>query len=232
MKWILYALVLLVSIGSKGHAQDKLEVGIFSFPPYFTIEDNGEMGGLWKDMIDRQLNTMGITPVYRQYPPPRLAQNMIFGKTDLTVSAHHIAVDKHVYYSKHPVSRITLNVYRKKDRAPIKALSDLVGKSIILIRGYAYNGRIRFLSDPVNRITVIKAASHNEAVRQLAMGKVDYLLDYQKPVENALARNNIAPDSFTADTLSTYNTYFVVSKHTKNAKQLIKALNSGLNTGY
>lgn len=232
MKWILCALVLVLSIGSKGHAQDKLEVGIFSFPPYFTVEENGEMGGLWKDMIDRQLKVMGITPVYRPYPPPRLAQNMIFGKTDLTVSAHHIAVDKHVYYSKRPVSRITLNVYRKKDRPQIQALADLAGQSVILIRGYAYDGRIRFLSDPNNRITIVKAASHREAVRQLMMGKVDYLLDYQKPVKNALKRNNIAPDSFTADTLSTYNTYFVVSKHTEDAKQLIKTLNAGLTAGY
>lgn len=227
MKWIFFALVLVLSIGSTGHAQEKLEVGVYSFPPYFTIDDNGNVGGVWKKTLDQKLSALGITPVYRRYPPPRLAQNIIFGKTDLTVSAHHIMVDKHVYYSERPVSQITLNVYRKKDCPPIQTLKDLAGKSLLLIRGYAYDGRIRFLSDPVNQVSIVKAASHNEAVRQLTMGKVDYLLDYQKPVENALKRNNIAPDTFAADTLSTYNTYFVVSKQTKNAKQLIKALNTG-----
>jgi len=231
MKWLLFALVLLWSITSKGHAQEKLEVGVYSFPPYFTIDDNGDLGGVWKKTLDQKLSALGITPVYRQYPPPRLAQNIIFGKTDLTISAHHIMVDPHVFYSERPVSQITLNVYRKKDRPQIQSLKDLAGRSVILIRGYAYDGRIRFLSDPLNCITLIKAANHSEAVRQLTMGKVDYLLDYQKPVENALKRNNIAPDSFTADTLSTYNTYFVVSKQTKNAKRLIQDLNTALNTG-
>lgn len=207
---------------------DDLQVGLYPFAPYFIISENGEMSGPWKDILDQKLKSQGYTPVYSHYPPPRLAKNIIQGKTNVTISAHHVAVDNHVFYSERPVDKIILNAYHKPDRPTVKTIADLKGKSVIVIRGYAYNGRIKALRDPANDITLIDAVSHVEAIKRLQNGKADYLLDYKKPVESAFKETGIEPHQFVINELSNYPVYFVVSHKTKNAKEIIEKLNASL----
>jgi polar amino acid transport system substrate-binding protein len=207
---------------------DELRVGIYPFPPYFSVSENGRLGGIWKVELDRKLKTLGHTAVYAHYPPPRLARNIIQGKTDVTISAHHIAVDDHVHYSDRPIAEITLNAYHKPDRPTVKSVADMKGKSVIVIRGYAYNGRIKYLRDPKNNITVIDAVSHIEAIRRLQNGKADYLLDYRLPVEAALKAAHVPEHEISINEISRYSVYFVVSKKTKDAARLANQLNATL----
>ncbi|WP_419798382.1 MAG: substrate-binding periplasmic protein [Terasakiella sp.] len=228
MKRVLIILVLLLAWHTPAQSKQVLSVGIYSFEPYFTIAKDGTLGGIWKDLLDQRFKELGLTPVYKALPPLRLAQNIILGRTDMTISAHHININDHVFYSNHPVGHITLNAYHKKDRPHISDLSDLRGKSVLIIRGYAYDGRIRFLKDPANKITVLETAKHQDAIRQLQNGNVDYLLDYERPTKNAIEKNQMSPDDFHIDLISQYSAYFVISKRSKNARAIMDSLDQNI----
>lgn len=217
----------LIAFSSASLAKE-LKVGIYPFAPYFTVADDGRMGGKWKETLERKLKVLGYQAHYSHFPPPRLAKNIIQGKTDLTISAHHVAVDGHVHYSKLPVDEIILNAYHKRDRPDIKSIAELKGKNVIIIRGYAYNGRIKKLRDPANGINLIEAVSHIQAVKRLQNGNADYLLDYHFPVEDAMKATFIDPKQFNANEISRYSVYFVVSKKTEGAEKLIGELNGTL----
>lgn len=228
MKRVLIILVLLLAWHTPAQSKQVLTVGVYSFEPYFTIAEDGTLGGIWKDLLDQELGKLDLQPVYKALPPPRLAKNIILGRTDMTISAHHINVSDHVFYSNQPVSHITLNAYHKKDRPHISDLSELRGKSVLIIRGYAYDGRIQFLKDPANKITVLETAEHQDAIRQLQNGNVDYLLDYERPIQNAIKRNQMAPNDFHIDLISKYSAYFVISKRSKNARTIMDSLDQKL----
>ncbi|GGF59450.1 hypothetical protein GCM10011332_11350 [Terasakiella brassicae] len=228
MQRVFLLLVFLLVWHTPAQSKQVLTVGVYSFDPYFTIAEDGTLSGIWKDLLDQHLKTLDLQPVYKALPPPRLAKNIILGRTDMTISAHHIDVSDHVFYSNQPVSHITLNAYHKKDRPHISGLSGLRGKSVLIIRGYAYDGRIQFLKDPANKITVLETAEHQDAIRQLQNGNVDYLLDYARPIQNAMKKNQMAPDDFLVDLISQYSAYLVISKRSKNARTIMDSLDQRL----
>ncbi len=228
MQRILIILVLLLAWHTPAQSKQVLKVGIYSFEPYFTIARDGTLGGIWKDLLDQHLKKLDLQPVYKALPPPRLAKNIILGRTDMTISAHHISVSDHVFYSNQPVSHITLNAYHKKDRPHISDLSELRGKSVLIIRGYAYDGRIEFLKDPMNNITIVETAEHEDAIRQLQNGNVDYLLDYARPIQSAMKKNQMSADNFHKDLISQYSAYLVISKRSKNARAIMDSLDQRL----
>ena len=157
-----------------------------------------------------------------------MARNIIQGRTNVTIAAHHVAVDDHVYYSDKPVDEIVLNAYYRKGGKTATGVKDFSGKSVIIIRGYAYNGRIKALREPINNITLIEATSHEDAVRRLEKGHADYLLDYKHPVSSAFQSTGINANSFAVNEISRYAVYYVVSKKTPNAKALAEKLSAGL----
>jgi len=228
MKRVLIILVLLLIWHTPAQSKQTLTVGVYSFEPYFNIAEDGTLGGIWKDLLDQHLGNLSLQPVYKALPPLRLAKNIILGRTDMTISAHHINVSDHVFYGKKPVSHITLNAYHKKDRPHIFDLPGLRGKSVLLIRGYAYDGRIQFLKDPVNKITIVETAEHQDAIRQLQNSNVDYLLDYEGPTKNAIEKNQMALDDFHIDLISRYAAYFVISKRSKNARTIMDLLDQNI----
>lgn len=227
-KAILVMLILCAGLMVNKASAEPLRVGTYQFAPYFSADKEGVITGLWYDLLKKNLNSFGYQPVFENFAPPRLAKNVILGRTDITISAHHIAVDDHVYYSERPVTEIVLNAYHKKDRLPFTSIAALKGKTVILIRGYAYNGMIKQLRDPANAIKIEEVVFHTDAVKRLNGGNVDYLLDYRHPVKEAIKKALIDPRSFTFEEVSRYSTYYVVSNKLKGAKELIRKLDETL----
>jgi len=227
-KVILVMLILGAGALLNKASAEELRVGTYKFAPYFSVNKKGVTKGPWVDLLKKNLTTFGYRPVFESFAPPRLAKNVILGRTDITISAHHIAVDDHVFYSKYPVAEIVLNAYHKKNSPPFTSITALKGKTVILIRGYAYNGMIKQLHDPKNAIKLEEVVFHTDAVKRLKAGHVDYLLDYRHPVQEAMKKTLIDPKTFVYEEVSRYSTYFVVSKKFKNAKELVQKLNETL----
>ncbi len=227
-KRFVMGLCLCLSTTSLPAMAAELKVGVYPFSPYFTVSEGAEIGGVWKERLDKILNKLGHTPSYAVFPPPRLAKNIILGRTDVTISAHHIAVDGHVHYSQRPIADITLNAYHKPNRPAVSSIKDMTGKSVIVIRGYAYNGLIKDLKDPANKITLIEAVTHTEALKRLKRGHADYLLDYRFPTENAFEPAGVSSVDFDSNKISQYSVYYVVSKKTEGAADLAEKLNNSL----
>ncbi|HRE16888.1 MAG TPA: hypothetical protein PLW86_07435, partial [Rhodocyclaceae bacterium] len=111
-----------------------------------------------------------------------------------------------------------LRVYYLGDKAPIKARTDLVGKSVITIRGYSYAGFISFVNDEKNRISNNPAANHRTAFEMLDAGRADYLLDYGVNVPEALPPSQLAKLNY--DTIGNFDVFLVLSKNYPNAEQV------------
>lgn len=216
--------VLLSFIFCFGVEAEPLRVGNYSFPPYFTPDKPEE--GLWAQDLKAIFQAVDRDYEFHHYPPRRLVRYMIEGRADLTVSAKHIAVDQHVHYSKHPLGQIILNVYHKPNRAPVQNMADLKGKTVIVIRGYAYDKRILVLRDPANNVTLIEAQDHEQAVQRLFSGNADYLLDYAQPVTSALRSLRIPEGMFDANTLSAYPVFLLVSKKLPDGEALMSQINA------
>ena len=212
-------------MSAKSASAEPVRVGTYQFQPYFITDNIGETTGVWIDTLEEILELSGFEARFESFPPPRLVKNMILGRTDLTISARHIAVNEHVYYSTKPVGQIYLNTYQLKGNKSPQNIADLKGKRVIVIRGYAYNGRISELRDPTNNITTIEATTHEDALHRLKNGNGDYLLNYRNPIEKAMRAENINPDLFKATSIDQYPVFYMVSRRAENALSLMKAIN-------
>jgi len=130
-----------------------------------------------------------------------------------------------VLVGKTVLTSIELNSYRLPSTAKIDGPENLIGKRVILLRAYSYGGLINQLKANHNGTHISYASSHKAGLLMIKYGRADYLLDYKRPVEGALAslEENDRP-TLATDTLNSYAVHFVVSKKAANAAKLLQDL--------
>ncbi len=100
---------------------------------------------------------------------------------------------------------------------------DLIGKTILILRGYSYGGWINFIKDPLNQVRFVEFDSHEDAFRGLNLfsqkQKACYLLNYKHPSEIVLKTKNYPNIQF--NDISSLNIHFVVTKKMNEAKAVL-----------
>ncbi len=109
-----------------------------------------------------------------------------------------------------------------RESRPKYPLIPLNGRHVIVLLGYSYGDWFDYITDPQNNITHESAIKHDQALRMLLSHRVDYLLDYQLPINLALA-NMETPKLYYHDVFSIEG-HIVVSKKLPNAKQILRRL--------
>ncbi|MGM0419173.1 MAG: hypothetical protein ACQEQS_10660, partial [Thermodesulfobacteriota bacterium] len=158
------------------------------------------------------------------YPVKRMAGYIASGKLDLWIGLKTIPVfENNAYKSSIKVHEITLKAYRTDKSLPdIKKPGDLKNKSVIILSGYSYGGWINFIKDRTNSVKYTEAHNHDSALRMLKAGRADYLLNYSRPAEKALKKSS--EENIYLNTVSSFGAYFVVSKNTPDAENILKNL--------
>lgn len=222
IKTFLY-FIILISISSNFAFSQTLKLGYIEFPPVFSTNQEGRPQGILIDLASQVIPKAGYKWEAYSYPVKRMANYMAKGKLDLWIGLKTIPIfNDTTIKGSTKVLTITLKAYKTKNLPDITKKEDLLGKSIIILRGFSYGGWINYITDPANNIDYIETHDHKAAFRMLKAGRADYLLNYKYPAIKALKIVDI-PD-LKDNTISSFGAYFVLSKKTPNASMIIKKL--------
>ena len=227
------AIVFLTACGSiTAMAQSgkpvEIEYGFPESPPLSFTNAQGESEGMLVRLASALFTKAGVSWRAVGYPAARLFSNLADGSTNFAILVNSPTISDCCIISKTPVFVHELRAYYLGNKPPIKEKSDLVGKSVITIRGYTYGGFMKFVTDEKNRITNNTAANHRTAFEMLDAGRADYLLNYGVNAPEALAPDQLAKLKY--DTIGYFDIFLVVSKKHPNAEQFMAKLESILKT--
>jgi polar amino acid transport system substrate-binding protein len=119
-----------------------------------------------------------------------------------------------------PVLHVDMRVYSIGDTSTVARREDMIGKTVIGIRGYSYGGFIRYLENPDNNITLDLSDSHLHAFRKLEKGRAEYFIGFNNPSKKALASHPV--EGLKSNSLVKIPIYFMVSKNAPDAANLFK----------
>lgn len=225
MKRSLFILPILCVLLNPAWAQaDPYKVGLVDFPPYAVIEKSGKYSGILVELLEKVLKKAEISYNVTPFPQKRLFQNLATGDTDIYMGIKGVPFyEGKVIYSNVGVADIDLRAYCLKGTPLIQTRDQLKDKSLIVIMGYGYGGLIRYLKDPENHITLDPTATHVLAFRKLKAKRADYVLDYRRPANMAITKEGMTED-VAFHSIAKLNIYFIVSKKTPDAGQLMKRM--------
>ncbi|QOQ65029.1 substrate-binding periplasmic protein [Pseudomonas aeruginosa] len=173
------------------HAQDarpSLNVGYYEFPPYIYTARDGHAAGSGARLVRLLLEWAGAAK-------PELAAD--------TLQARRV------------LGHVSLNLYYPAHQPAPRVPQDLAGRRLILISGYSYWKPVTdFIQDPNLHLRLYRTGTHHAALRMLELGRGDYLLDYQAPVE-AASRQALASQELYRLPLR-----MIVSRHIPGAEAL------------
>ncbi len=217
--------VLASSVQPSPAVNQALNTTYIEFPPVTYTNTQGQPAGYLVDIMLQVLDTAGYPYTVRPYPPNRMIRNMGLGTVDLWIGAITIPeLNPHVLHSKHPVTDIHFHAYYTQDIGPITKPEDLQGKRVIIMRGYSYSGWTKYIVDPKNKIWHYQSDNHAHALLALSKGRGDVLLDYRRPVANAMQNSNFT--NIRSNKVLSQPLYFLVSKKTPNAQAIVDHLDA------
>lgn len=221
-------LMLLVQMNClQASEKPQLEFGIFKMIPFYNVKDGQSAGGICTDIMENVLQEAQYPYEIKVYPASRLYHNLATGKTDVFVGIKDVpAYKEKVLFSREPVSEAILGVYTFEKKL-IQRKEDLIGKRVIVVRGYAYGGLINFLEEPTNKILLEVATTHEDGLKMIKGERADYFLDYTFTVDEYLKIHPMP--ELKHSILSSIPLHLIVSKATPNAEEIMDHLDQAWN---
>lgn len=226
------ALIALIAIlPMLAHAQagraPEIEFGYVEQPPRTFTNAQGQPDGQLIRLLQAVMPKAELPWRAAPYPANRLFSRMQDGSTHFSILVRVPALEECCIYSKEALGGDELRAYAIGNKPAIKSKDDLVGKTVIVLRGYSYSGLINFINDPKNRISTEIAATHDAAFEMLAAGRADYLLNYGEVSEKALAaRAPIA--KLRHDVVDRVYRYLVISKAYPDAERVLARIEAAM----
>lgn len=220
---ILIITAFCMSVLTTHATANKLKLGYIEFPPYTYTDKNGIPQGSLIDLASKVFPAAGYEWSAVSYPVRRLATYIGSGDLDIWIGLKTLPEFKgKAYIGNTIITELILRAYTRGDMPPIIKKEELMGKSVIIMRGYSYGGWITFIENPQNNINFIKTNKHAAAFNMLKAGRADYLLDYEEPSEMALS--NISIPDLKFNQISSLPCYFIVSGKRLDGQKIINRL--------
>jgi ABC-type amino acid transport substrate-binding protein len=228
----LAAVLIMPALPSLANAQTAPPKIEYAYPDQSVwttrLNDLGELDNPLLRVAAVLFEKAGIPWQGKDYPAARMFNQLRDGTSQFSMLVKAPALQDCCLLSKAPVTSSELRVYRTADKPPIRSDEDLVGKRVIIIRGYSYGGLLKFITDPVNKITTHSAVRHDIAFSMLEAKRGDYLLDYTGPAAEVLAVQPIA--DVQSDVLSRQDVFLVLSRSYPDAPAMLARLEAILAT--
>ncbi len=216
--------VILVSLVSQSFADKPiLTFGYIEFAPFYHTYPDGQGRGPFIDMARKLGDAIGydIKPV--SLPPKRAVKLVGSGEVDFWFGlATNELYNDNVYISKNPIDHLELRVYSIKPMGKFNGREDLVGKSVVILRGYTYGGLRDFILDPKNEIYAVQVSSLAQGLKVLEVRELDYILGYTRPVSEAL--QEYALSNIDSRIISSLDIHMTLHKDIDNSKKLMEEL--------
>lgn len=205
------------------HSVQHLRMGYIEFPPHYYTDENGAAGGLLIDLVKSLARQSGYTISFHSYPANRLVHYLVAGKLDLFIGLKTLPqFMEAALISDVVVGKLFMRIYSKTPLSHESHKEDLIGKRVLIIRGYSYGDWLRYMKDPVNNVDIRIADTHLQALNMINQRPIDYLLDYKLPIIHA-SQNLEFPDLFFND-IDSYGLHIIISKKSLNGEKALTAL--------
>lgn len=209
--------------GPQSAQAKKLKLGYIEFPPFTYTDEGGEPAGILIDLARTIIPDAGYEFEAFSFPVRRMASYIGSGDLDIWLGLKTLPeFTGKAYIGNSVVAELILRAYSRGEKPPILTKEDLVGKSIIILRGYSYGGWITYIEDPKNNINYIKANKHESAFNMLKANRADYLLDYKEPSDMELKKISIPDLSF--NQISALPCYIVISRANPDGQVILDKL--------
>lgn len=185
---------------------------------------NGDIGNPLLRLVETLFSEANLDMESRQLPISRMLQQLSNETGNFAILVKSPTIKKCCVTSDKPVFHVELRVYHHKDKPAINRIEDLIGKKIITIQGYSYGPLYDFFVDEKNNLDNHIASSHRSAFAMLAVGRADYLIDYEGPSIRTLA--SFPPKSFSFEVLQNLNLYLILNKNRPGAESLMQQLST------
>jgi polar amino acid transport system substrate-binding protein len=224
--FVILLAVFCLGWANQGFPENRIvKMGYIEFPPVFFTNDRGKPEGFLIDLAEMVLSKAGYELSARALPTKRMAKELAAGKIHLWIGLATLPqFEGTTYIGRSEVARNRLRAYYAGATRSIRNKTDLSGRSVLIMRGYSYGGWIHFIKDPANNVRYIETDGHIEGFRMLKAGRAEYFLNYRSPAETALKSLSFSDLSFSE--ISSFGTYFVVSKKAPGAKTLLRNMES------
>lgn len=220
---IILVVFLLPAVVFSDTSTKKLRLGYIEFPPYTYTNSSGKPEGILIDLAEKVFPEAGYEWTALSYPVKRMAEYLGSGDIDIWMGLKTLPsfIEK-TYTGTEIIADLQLNAYTIGDKPSITKKEDLVGKSVIILRGYSYGGWVNFITDKRNFVSYIKANKHLSGLKMLKANRATYLLDYKEPVE--LAMDQIEISNLQNNKISSFPCYFIVTKQLPDGAEIVKKL--------
>lgn len=221
-------LSLLLGVNIMAFAQPPVRVGIFDFPPFYSKKDNKEAEGILIDLAKEKINAVGRDVTFEPFHTPVLLKQLVDGGVDVGMLIKHPALIDKTLYSDNPISTLELVAYHGKRTPSLKSYENLAGKKVLILAGYGYGGVLKKLKALEPKPDLIKASDIYSGLDMLLSGRGEYFLSYLKPSEEIAERKGYKEKDewLLSDKISTFDVFWVVSKKTHKAEELLSQLES------
>lgn len=210
------------------HASKELRMGYIEFPPHYYTDDKGAAGGLMIDLARTLAKQAGYTVKFKALPANRLVKYLVDGDLDLFMGLRSLPkFTEGAHISSMPVGRLYMRAYSLKPLPPKTTKEDLVGKRVLVMRGYSYGDWLSYIKDPQNEVDIRTADTHLQALQMIEQRRIDFLLDYKLPVLHA-AQNLDLPPLYSTD-LAAFDLHIIISKKTSNSEELMLKFEEAFN---
>lgn len=219
IKHLLIVNLLLISSVINANEID-IKVGVLHFPPFYVFSENGEVSGIYTDIIRKVLSGAGYNYSISGFPPKRFYTQLGDNTTNFFLGVKGSKyIEGKVEFGHLKFEGIQLRIYSKGDKPILSTKEELKGKRVIVIRGFGYGGLSKYIQNPENNIEAIEATDHYLAFKMLYAGRADYLLDYR--ATSSLVIDELKLSDINYGVMQQANTYFIINKQYPDYQQVL-----------
>jgi ABC-type amino acid transport substrate-binding protein len=208
---------------TSSHAK-AVELGYFHIPPYSYHNEVGPPTGIMADILIRSLERNDIPYHFNNFPSKRYFYCVTKGiecQVQFTVKGLP-QFDDVLFISDDVAITVELKVYSKLTTQKFNTLEDFTGKTVVLLRGYHYNGIRKHIEQLSPSVAIINARDTETAIKLVQIGRGDYLLQYGHLVSHSDSADVV---NLVSRSLITTNYHLSTHRSIPNAQNLLKQLN-------
>jgi len=227
MKIRIVTILLPLLFISQALLAQTIKIGYIEFPPMTYTDAQGRPAGVIIDITAKTLEKAGYQWSAKSLPAKRMAKMLTDGDVHLWIGLSTLPEFKgKTYVGESVVEKLILRAYTIGKNKPILKQDDLIGQTILILRGYSYGGWINFIKNPLNKVNFVEFDSHEAAFKGLELFskrmKGCYLLNYKHPSEIQFKKQSVPDVQF--NDISSLNIHFVLTRQINEAKKVLEKI--------
>lgn len=201
----------------------KIVFGYLEFAPYYFTNDLGLPEGPFIDLASDIAQEAGLDIEFLSLPTKRGLLAVATGEVGMWFGPlDHPLYKNNILTSKKPLMALELRVVSKKSMGNFSGIDDLMGKSIVVMRGYSYGNILEFISSPESKTELFQVINHTQGLQVLDTRNVDYFLNYTEPLREALKKYPIK--NIRSKIISKLDLHIILNKDYPNAGLLLEKM--------